>query len=232
MCDLYCSLSNHQQEKVGEFRNDGLPRILLPPPPFSVYLFGLVLLRYPVHSEGNAGSFSYVYSILTLSKSSYVEIFFVTLSLGLLVYVFTSQVVSIINDWNLDQLAMTLAAHSTRGSWREVAVSVDTEIRRMDKFRSVIGNTILYVTGEGLITTWHCKLRCILHTKCTVPKVSTRSVPLLPAILRCDDDIHGSSRILPHPFEKRNLSVPDALCPVKILHPHLNSPFNPSQRRG
>lgn len=79
------------------------------------------------------------------------EIFFVTLSLGLLVYVFTSQVVSIINDWNLDQLAMTLAAHSTRGSWREVAVSVDTEIRRMDKFRSVIGNTILYVTETWMI---------------------------------------------------------------------------------
>ena len=70
------------------------------------------------------------------------------MSLGLLVYVFTSRLVSVINDWNLDELAITLASHSTRGSWREVAASIDTEIRRIDKFRSVIGNTTLYVTGR------------------------------------------------------------------------------------
>ena len=109
-------------------------------------MFGLTLLKYPTSSEH--GAFEYLPSVVSLGKSSYLEIVFLTLSLGLLVYVFTSHVVVIFNDWSLDDFARQLASHSTRGSWREVAVSVDTEIRRVDKFRSVIGNTTLYVTGK------------------------------------------------------------------------------------
>jgi len=116
----------------------------------TIYIFGLVLLQYRTSSSAS-GAFDYLYAIITLSKSSYLEILFITLSLGLLVYVFTSRLVSVMNDWNLDDLAITLAAHSTRGSWREVAVSIDTEIRRIDKFRSVIGSTTLYVTDTWLI---------------------------------------------------------------------------------
>jgi len=116
----------------------------------TIYLFGLVLLKYPA-SSAEISATDYLYSIVTLSNSSYAEILFATISLGLVVYVFTSRVVSIMNDWNLDDLAINLAAHSTRGSWREVAVSIDTEIRRVDKFRCVVGNTTLYVTETWLI---------------------------------------------------------------------------------
>jgi len=116
----------------------------------TIYLFGLVLLKYPASSD-ETGAFEYLFSVVTLSKSSYFEILLVTASLGLLVYVVTSHVVTIFNDWSLDEFAVQLAAHSTRGSWREVASSVDTEIRRIDKFRSVVGNTTLYVTETWLI---------------------------------------------------------------------------------
>ena len=44
-----------------------------------------------------------------------------------------------------------MAAHSTRGTWREVAASVDAEVMRFDKFQSTVGNTVLYVTGELVI---------------------------------------------------------------------------------
>jgi len=116
----------------------------------TIYLFGLVLLQYPASSP-EQGAFDYLVSVATLSKSSHWEIVFVTLSLALLVYVVTSHVVSIVNDWSLDEFAVRLAAHSTRGSWREVAASVDTEIRRIDKFKSVVGNSTLYVTETWLI---------------------------------------------------------------------------------
>lgn len=115
----------------------------------TIYMFGLTLLKYPASSEH--GAFEYLSSVVSLGKSSYLEVVFLTLSLGLLVYVFTSHVVVIFNDWSLDGFARELASHSTRGSWREVAASVDTEIRRVDKFRSVIGNTTLYVTETWLI---------------------------------------------------------------------------------
>lgn len=116
----------------------------------TIYLFGLVLLKYPASSNEHGAS-DYLVSVVTLSKSSHLEIAFVTLSLGLLVYVITSHVVSIANDWSLNDFAVHLAAHSTRGSWREVAASVDTEIRRIDKFRSVVGNSTLYVTETWLL---------------------------------------------------------------------------------
>lgn len=116
----------------------------------TIYLFGLVLLKYPA-SFSDVGAIDYLISVVTLSRSSYLEILFVTFSLGLLVYVATSHIVSIFHDWSLDEFAARLAAHSTRGSWREVATSVDTEIRRIDKFRSVIGNTTLFVTETWLI---------------------------------------------------------------------------------
>jgi hypothetical protein len=91
---------------------------------------------------------SYIVSVITLSNSSYLQLILVSLSLGLAVYVITTTIVWVYNDWALDPLAMTLASLSTRGSWREVAASFDTEVRRIDKFTSSIGTSIVYVTGR------------------------------------------------------------------------------------
>jgi len=117
----------------------------------TIYLFGLTILRHPP-STSSGGALDYVFSVLTsISNSSLAETAVATLSLALLVYVVTSQIVSVVNDWSLDRLAIDLAAHSTRGTWREVAASVDAEVMRFDKFQSTVGNTVLYVTETWLV---------------------------------------------------------------------------------
>lgn len=113
----------------------------------TTYLFGLLLLQCSNQTE----AMSYIVSVITLSNSSYLQLILVSLSLGLAVYVITTTIVWVYNDWALDPLAMTLASLSTRGSWREVAASVDTEVRRIDKFTSSIGTSIVYVTDTWLI---------------------------------------------------------------------------------
>jgi len=113
------------------------------------YCIGLLLVRFPVSSSD--GGLNYVAALTNWSENMFWYLMGSTMCLGFAVIVITSVLVSIFNDWSLNGLAMKLARHSTRGSWHEVAVSIDTEIRRIDKFKATVGNSIVYVTDTWLI---------------------------------------------------------------------------------